>query len=1448
MAPNKKKKKPAANPARGFATTSLPSKAKSVEQPNDTSAPEDRGSVVSAATPDSKPIDTNSQLSPASQGSSDIKNMSPEELEAHLENSELEALVQKHAARSIADASRQVAKLETERRQLRSQAYRLSAYPWLADATVDEIVTFNASESLYVAPSGSAIAPILDEEKTLVDLWTLERVLESLNFPRVPEAIAHVAILATWGKLAIGTDSLPGLQEAFEWYASNTGPSELPSYESVPGSKPGLSGESTPMQTTSEPPTVSQSRQSPASTPTNVSESEKDSSPDISSDSDEDNDPAKLTEKYIRLRSLIWEAQNTEPEQTQKSTSRKQKRIARVTQRLQQLIRDPLFDEYEAEAAWSISQIELEVQHQQRLREKAAKRREEMRKETHEVKSSQPEPATAPSRQEDQLVGNTDTVADGLLGGMFEGVDEAVSTKEKASEQQDIKTIDFGRWTGVSPRRLLDDICKGHDSKARVAVRTLHKSSYSARHSLEISWTVDVLPGPHTIDALPSEVLATTAPRLWSLQMVSMAAASSAQSEAYVCALGLFLVSSLGAKEQKATTRLPTVWRDLIKDLNEAKQRVMDEEHKTSLRRIRELIHETQERMKQVQTQTASTDRGKQQGVVAERRRLQRPKPAKLDPEEILKGWESRTARPAFQEMLQVRRQLPVHQFKDMILSCVGDNAVSVICAETGAGKSSGIPVLLLEQDFSQGRDCHILVTQPRRISAVTLARRVSQELGEGRNDLGTMRSLVGYAIRLESKTSSNTRITYATTGVLLRMLEESPDLDELDYLILDEVHERTMDLDLLFIALKKLQQRRSTLKIVLMSATVDAKKFSEYFGGAPVLDLPGRTFPVEVGFLEDAVEATNDVKDKALSVQDDSQDVADDFYGNEKGRPVVSNPEAYSSQTLRTLSNMDEYRIDYNLIVKLAASIASKPKYKKYSSAILIFMPGIGEMRRLHNLLLSLDIFSRNWLVYLLHSTFSTEDLERAFERPPPGYKKIVIATNIAETGITIPDVTAVIDTCKEKVMRFDERRQLSRLTEGFISRSSARQRRGRAARVQEGLCFHLVTKYRHDNQMLEQQVPEMLRLGLQDPILRIKVWDLGSIEETLNAAIDPPSRKNILRAIEKLKDAGALTKTEALTPLGQQIARLPLEVSLAKLAIFGVIFRSLDPILAIISLLTSKSPFLSSPATGSQPDTRQAFSRGDSDLLSSLNAYESWRRAKAARSVQEFCRKNNVSDQAMSQVEEQKIQLLVYLVDAGQVILSGEEKASLSRARTGGAGSRGGASGVFYALPPRYNQTITDRALNALLAMALYPRVLLREGKGWRNVYSNQQVSLTARSVNHPSNNTKPPRWLSFYEAMQNRSGSLNVFETSAIPESALALLLGDAEYKFFAGVLVLDTGKVKLAVKHWRQLMAIKVLRERIRRVLDTCYKNPGEEMQETERKWVDFWLSIEAAAQE
>ncbi|OAL36050.1 hypothetical protein AYO20_04712 [Fonsecaea nubica] len=1481
MAP-KKKKKPTANPARGFATTSVPSKSKTVDQPDealgDASAAgtsTDTGTKITA--PGKDKVVTSKDGEHAEQGLK-IQDMTADEFEAHLEDSELESLLAKYATRCVADARRQVARLETERRQLRPQSQKLSTYTWLLEETIENLIDMDARDTSCGPSTSRSVETAVDEEKLLLDLWTLERVLVSLKFPRVSEALAHITELALLRQLKSATDSLPGLPEALQWYACKMPEGELINYEQTTGTMTGVSGTSTPLQVTSEcqqrqpkdvasifparpktdkdtePPTANQSRQSPASTPAQVSEAEDSSSSLVSSESDEDDDPAKLTEKAIRIQRLLWKAQNDDASDAKKSGTTKERRIAKLHRKLEQLHRDPLFDKQEAQTAWDTVFAELLITRQELMRATARKRREE-KQATIQHNIDDDTANKGPVSEDDVLAAAEDE--DALLGGMFgESEDPNASEHNQPASEDPIRLLEFGKWSGLSPKRLLDEVCKGRDSRCRIQVRIVQRTSYSARHKLEIYWTADTLAEAHTITALPPEVSAQVDERLWVLEMTRVAAADTTQSEAYICTIGLFLVSTLGASEHKSVGRLPTVWRDVVKDLGDAKEAIVNEERKGALRRLRALISKTQNELRRQQATPPSQDPSESHSIAGAPRRARAPFTVSWSPDQVSKEWNSRISRPSFQEMLQVRQQLPVHHYKDRILSCIAENPVSVICAETGAGKSSGIPVLLLEQAFGGAQDYRILVTQPRRISAISLARRVSQELGESRNDIGTNRSLVGYAIRLESKTSSTTRITYATTGVLLRMLEDSPDLNELDCLILDEVHERTMDLDLLFIALQKLQKRRSTLKIVLMSATVDAKKFSDYFGGAPVLDLPGRTFPVEVGFLEDAVEATNDmtgVKEKDLTIQEEERDL-NEAYVSEKGRPVIAEPEKYSNKTQQTISNMDEYHIDYGLIAKLAACIASKPRYAKYSTAILIFMPGIGEMRRLHNLLLSMDTFGRGWIVHLLHSTFSTEELERAFERPPKGQRKIVIATNIAETGITIPDVTAVIDTCKEKIMRFDERRQLSRLTEGFISRSSARQRRGRAARVQEGLCFHLVTKHRYDNLMLEQQVPEMLRLSLQDPILRIKVWNLGSIEETLNAAIEPPLRKNVLRAIDKLKDAGALAKNEALTPLGQQIARLPLEVLLAKLAILGVIFQCLDPVLAIISLLTSKSPFLSAPTSGSQTDARRTFSRGDSDLLSSLNAYESWKKAKAARSAQEFCRKNHISDQTMVQVEAQKIQLLVYLVDAGLVKLDPEERAALNRARAqSSSGGRGGGGLASHSviIPPRYNlPVIPDRALNAIVATALYPRVLMREGKGWRNVYTNQIVSLTSRSVNHPSSSSssssKPPRWLSFYEAMQNpRSGSLNVFETSAIPESALAILIGaEAEIKFFAGVLVLDGGKIRLSVRRWRELMAVKILRERVLATLERSYQKPGE-VREEGRAWLDMWLKIEAA---
>lgn len=425
-------------------------------------------------------------------------------------------------------------------------------------------------------------------------------------------------------------------------------------------------------------------------------------------------------------------------------------------------------------------------------------------------------------------------------------------------------------------------------------------------------------------------------------------------------------------------------------------------------------------------------------------------------------------------------------------------------------------------------------------------------------------------------------------------MLERPEDFQDITHVVLDEVHERTIDSDFLLIVLRRLMEKRPDLKLILMSATVDAQRFSTYLGGVPILNIPGRTYPVEMKYLEDAVEMTNyrlSEDDQHTTLDDDMDDQpADSDTGG-----LQASLDGYSRQTKETIINIDEYRLDYELIKRLLIKIATAPEIAHYSKAILVFMPGLAEIRRLNDEILAEPMFQRNWIVHALHSSIASDEQEKAFNVPPEGMRKIVIATNIAETGITIPDITAVIDTGKEKMMRFDERRQLSRLVESFISRANAKQRRGRAGRVQNGICFHLFTKHRHEKLMAEQQTPELLRLSLQDLVLRVKICKLGEVEETLLEALDPPSSKNIRRAIDSLKEVKALTSNESLTSLGTQLAKLPLDVFLGKMIIHGAFFRCLDATVSIAAILSSKSPFVNAIGSNSQRDgARLTFQRG--------------------------------------------------------------------------------------------------------------------------------------------------------------------------------------------------------------------------------------------------------------
>jgi ATP-dependent RNA helicase DHX29 len=506
--------------------------------------------------------------------------------------------------------------------------------------------------------------------------------------------------------------------------------------------------------------------------------------------------------------------------------------------------------------------------------------------------------------------------------------------------------------------------------------------------------------------------------------MRSISAATSIQAQAYVSTVALFLVFSCVPKEEKAYLRLPSTWRDLWAELFRMRKEQIDVADREVLRELRSLVVQNDHAMENIAVPKSNgynikISSNKTSNTQASPSLTQEPD----DPSDHLKAiWSAKVSTPSYSRMLNARKNLPIWNFKDDLLATIEKSQVVIVCGETGCGKSTQVPAFILGNELSNGRPCRVYCTEPRRISAISLARRVSEELGESRNDVGSSRSLVGYAIRLESHITNQTRLVYATTGIVMRMLERSDDLGDITHLVLDEVHERSIDSDFLLIVLRKLMTRRPNLKVLLMSATVDAKRFSTYLDGAPFMTIPGRTFPVETRYLEDAIEVTK-FDDRDMSSHgpqaediDDIDEVSIDQAGKQTSAIWF---QGYSAKTRNTLAKLDEYRIGYDFIVKLLVTVATSPAYANYSKAVLVFLPGIAEIRRLNDMLLGHQTFSHQWRIYALHSTISMEEQEQAFLVPPKGIRKIVLATNIAETGVTIPDVTCVIDTGKHKEMR---------------------------------------------------------------------------------------------------------------------------------------------------------------------------------------------------------------------------------------------------------------------------------------------------------------------------------------------------------------------------------------------------------------------------------------------
>ncbi|KAJ3159732.1 ATP-dependent RNA helicase dhx29 [Geranomyces michiganensis] len=650
-----------------------------------------------------------------------------------------------------------------------------------------------------------------------------------------------------------------------------------------------------------------------------------------------------------------------------------------------------------------------------------------------------------------------------------------------------------------------------------------------------------------------------------------------------------------------------------------------------------------------------------------------------MDAKARIAAMQRRTQTQPYKKLLKQRATLPVSAMRASILDVIREHRVVVVSGETGSGKSTQIPQFVVEDGISRGETaCRVVCTQPRRISATSIASRVSEELGDP-GQVGRDGTWVGYQVRLDNRVNPDTLLTFCTVGILLKRLESDPDLQDVTHIFVDEVHERSLDSDFLILCLRGVLERRPNLKIILMSATADADRFASYFertrgvGKVPTIHVPGRTFPVTTYHLEDAIEATNFVleerrvnmrdagtvnistgggKTARVTEHEDDDDSHDDelLEGSDSTTNTLFPPELakrnYSASTLSTLEEMDPRRINFELLeslIRFVVANAAKAEDQDVGS-LLVFLPGVGEIKKVRE---RLNGVRGMWLLDL-HSTLSNVEQAKVFQNPPKGQIKVVLSTNIAETGITIPDVTVVIDAMRAREVQYDRKRNVTRLTEILISKANAMQRRGRAGRVREGVCWHLCSRKQWER-LPSHRPPEMVRTPLEEVCLRVRACGFeGSVSGILNACLDPPPERNVERAIDALKTLHAFTSDERLTQLGQKLCHLPLDARLGKMLLTACALRCVDPILTLCAVLSGgKSVFLDTPG-----ERWKEFVWGVSDLMMAVQAYNAYCQVQGSyRTRKKWCESKDLAFEALSMVGETRSQITRALLDCGVV-----------------------------------------------------------------------------------------------------------------------------------------------------------------------------------------------------
>ena len=524
----------------------------------------------------------------------------------------------------------------------------------------------------------------------------------------------------------------------------------------------------------------------------------------------------------------------------------------------------------------------------------------------------------------------------------------------------------------------------------------------------------------------------------------------------------------------------------------------------------------------------------------------------------------------------QQRESLPVYKFRKQLLDAVAQNQLLIVVGDTGSGKTTQLTQYFAEAGYAN--DGMIGCTQPRRVAAMSVAKRVSEEVG---SELGRE---VGYTIRFEDRTSPDTKIKYMTDGMLQREILLDPDLRRYTVIMLDEAHERTIATDVLFGLLKKTLKRRPDLKLIVTSATLDADKFSEYFNQCPIFSIPGRTFPVEIMYSR---EPEDDYLDAALTtiMQIHLTEPAGDI--------------------LVFLTGQEEIDTSCEVLYERMKALG----------------PSVPEL-----------------IVLPVYSALPSEMQSRIFDPAPPGSRKVVIATNIAETSITIDQIYYVIDPGFVKQNAYDPKLGMDSLIVTPISQAQAKQRAGRAGRTGPGKCFRLYTEAAYQSEMLPTTIPEIQRQNLSNTILMLKAMGINDLLHF--DFMDPPPTNTMLTALEELYALSALDDEGLLTRLGRKMADFPMEPGLAKVLIASVEGGCSDEMLTIVAMLSVQSVFYRPKEKQQQADQKKSkFHDPHGDHLTLLNVYNGW---KTSRFSDPWCFENFIQKRQMTRARDVRQQIV--------------------------------------------------------------------------------------------------------------------------------------------------------------------------------------------------------------